>query len=81
MNTAGRLLLCLALGLVFESLGKTVADDVDTHRDTDPDDKDLRDSLKIVKRTESDCGGVPCKFGCCKTEGGKKRCRELGCKP
>nr|DAZ85827.1 TPA_inf: conotoxin precursor H [Conus ebraeus] len=74
MNTAGRLLLlCLALGLVFESLGIPVADDLEADRDTDPDDKDP--SVHNSWRT-TDCGGVPCEFGCCRED----RCRELDCR-
>nr|ATF27593.1 conotoxin [Conus praecellens] len=72
MNTAGRLLLlCLTLGLVFESLGKTVPDDVNAERDTDPFHKDAR-QLEILSR--SDCGGRSCKYGCCVNINGKKRC-------
>nr|ATF27389.1 conotoxin [Conus andremenezi] len=65
MNTAGRLLLlCLALGLVFESLGKAVPDDVNAERDTDPFHKDAR-QLEILTEPELDCGGVTCKASCC----------------
>nr|AMP44605.1 conotoxin [Conus betulinus] len=78
MNTAGRLLLlCLALGLVFESLGIPVADDVEADRDTDPDDEDPR-GLSYW-RTLVDCGGVQCEFGCCETINGQERCREINC--
>nr|W4VSB6.1 RecName: Full=Conotoxin Vc7.1; AltName: Full=H_Vc7.1; Flags: Precursor [Conus victoriae] len=79
MNTAGRLLLlCLALGLVFESLGIPVADDVEAVRDTDPDEKDpsVHNSLKAVY---GDCGGERCRFGCCKTDDGEEKCQHFGC--
>nr|UMA82457.1 conotoxin precursor H [Conus ebraeus]UMA82738.1 conotoxin precursor H [Conus ebraeus] len=78
MNSAGRLLLlCLALGLVFESLGIPVADDVKADRDTDPGDKDARGFY--YWRAQVDCGGTLCEFGCCKPINGEDECRELDC--
>nr|UMA83396.1 conotoxin precursor H [Conus judaeus] len=80
MNSAGRLLLlCLALGLVFESLGIPVADDVKADRDTDPGDKDARGFNHW--RTQVDCGGASCDFDCCETIDGEEKCRELNCGP
>nr|UMA83062.1 conotoxin precursor H [Conus judaeus]DAZ86683.1 TPA_inf: conotoxin precursor H [Conus judaeus] len=78
MNTAGRLLLlCLALGLVFESLGIPVADDVKADRDTDPGDKDARGFYH--GRAQVDCSGTRCEFGCCEPINGEHKCRELDC--
>nr|UMA82739.1 conotoxin precursor H [Conus ebraeus] len=68
--------MCLALGLVFESLGIPVADDVETHRDADPDDGDPRGRNSW---RSTDCNGVPCQFGCCVTINGNDECRELDC--
>nr|UMA82737.1 conotoxin precursor H [Conus ebraeus] len=78
MNSAGRLLLlCLALGLVFESLGIPVADDVKADRDTDPGDKDARGFYH--GRTQDDCGGTQCYIACCETIDGEEKCKELEC--
>nr|AMP44606.1 conotoxin [Conus betulinus] len=79
MNTAGRLLLlCLALGLVFESLGKPVADDVEADRDTDPDDED-QGNLNPWFVHEEKCGSGTCTFGCCETINREPKCREFNC--
>nr|AXL95674.1 conotoxin precursor superfamily H [Conus ermineus] len=79
MNTAGRLLLlCLALGLVFESLGIPVADDVEADRDTDRDEEDPR-ALEPLETGQATCGSGTCRFGCCRTIDGKQKCRELDC--
>nr|DAZ86684.1 TPA_inf: conotoxin precursor H [Conus judaeus] len=76
MNTAGRLLLlCLALGLVFESLGIFVADDVKADRDTDRDDGNPR-RRNSMRHT---CDGEPCAFGCCETVNGERKCKHFGC--
>nr|UMA82174.1 conotoxin precursor H [Conus ebraeus] len=78
MNSAGRLLLlCLALGVLFESLGIPVADDVKADRDTDPGDKDARGFYH--GRTQVDCGGASCDFDCCETIDGEEKCSELNC--
>nr|QFQ61012.1 conotoxin superfamily H [Conus magus] len=79
MNTAGRLLLlCLALGLVFESLGIPVADDVKADRDTDPDDEDPR-GLNLWEPIQTMCGDKLCDFGCCFTVFGVRKCKPFHC--